>query len=145
MVIMVFLAVCLVVFASMMYWISTGSTVTARNNQFNMSEAAAEAAVEKVLSQMNYDYVAQLGLAHPICLQRHKRRHDEPADQRRLRRMDQQHGASELAIRGVVWFGAGLHHHRHRHAGWPAVQRAGHRQRDNSIRLHPPLSIRHIL
>jgi hypothetical protein len=59
MVIMVFLAVCLVVFASMMYWISTGSTVTARNNQFNMSEAAAEAAVEKVLSQMNYDYVAQ--------------------------------------------------------------------------------------
>ena len=33
--------------------------VTARNNQFNMSEAAAEAATEKVLSQMNYDYVAQ--------------------------------------------------------------------------------------
>ena len=30
--------------------------------------------------------------------------------------MDHQHGASELAIHGFVWFGAALHHHRHRHA-----------------------------
>jgi hypothetical protein len=59
MIIMLFLVVCLVVFASVMYWISSNGTVTARNNQFNMSEAAAEAATEKVLSQMNYDYVAQ--------------------------------------------------------------------------------------
>ena len=58
-IILCFLAVCLVVFASMMYWISSNSSVTSRNNQFNMSEAAAEAATEKVLSQMNYDYVAQ--------------------------------------------------------------------------------------
>jgi len=58
-IILCFLAVCLVVFASMMYWISSNSSVTARNNQFNMSEAAAEAGTEKVLSQMNYDYVAQ--------------------------------------------------------------------------------------
>ena len=58
-IIMCFLVVCLLVFASMMYWISSNSSVTARNNQFNMSGAAAEAATEKVLSQMNYDYVAQ--------------------------------------------------------------------------------------
>ena len=58
-IILCFLAVCLLVFASMMYWISSNSSITSRNNQFNMSEAAAEAATEKVLSQMNYDYVAQ--------------------------------------------------------------------------------------
>lgn len=59
MIVMLFLVVCLVVFASVMYWISSNGSVTAKNNQFNMSEAAAEAATEKVLSQMNYDYVAQ--------------------------------------------------------------------------------------
>ena len=53
------LAACLIVFGSMMYWMSSNSLVTQRNNQFNMSEAAAEAATEKVLAQMNYDYVAQ--------------------------------------------------------------------------------------
>jgi len=58
-IIMCFLAACLVVFTSVMYWVSSSSFVTAQNNQFNMSEAAAEAATEKVLSQMNYDYVAQ--------------------------------------------------------------------------------------
>src|ERR1017187_4842901 len=58
-IIMCFLGVCLVIFASIMYWITSSSYVTNRNNQFNMSEAAAEAATEKVLSQMNYDYVAQ--------------------------------------------------------------------------------------
>ena len=58
-IILCFLAICLVVFASVMYWISSNSSMTSRNNQFNMSEAAAEAATEKVLSQMNYDYVAQ--------------------------------------------------------------------------------------
>jgi hypothetical protein len=58
-IILCFLAVCLTIFASTMYWISSNASVTSRNNQFNMSEAAAEAATEKVLSQMNYDYVAQ--------------------------------------------------------------------------------------
>ena len=57
--ILCFLVVCLIVFSSTMFWISSNSSVTARNNQFNMSEAAAEAATEEVLSQMNYDYVAQ--------------------------------------------------------------------------------------
>ena len=50
-IIMCFLVVCLVVFASTMYWISSNATVTSRNNQFNMSQAAAEAATEKVLSK----------------------------------------------------------------------------------------------
>ena len=58
-IILCFLVVCLIVFASMMYWITSNAYVTQRNNQFNMSESAAEAATEKVLSQMNYDYVAQ--------------------------------------------------------------------------------------
>jgi len=58
-IILCFLVVCLIVFASTMSWISSNSNVTNRNNQFNMSEAAAEAATEKVLSQMNYDFVAQ--------------------------------------------------------------------------------------
>jgi hypothetical protein len=58
-IIMCFLAASLLVFASIMYWVTSSSYVTAQNNQFNMSEAAAEAATETVLSQMNYDYVAQ--------------------------------------------------------------------------------------
>jgi len=56
---MCFLAATLLVFGSIMYWITSNSFVTSRNNQFNMSEAAAEAATEKVLSQMNYDYILQ--------------------------------------------------------------------------------------
>ena len=56
---MCFLIVALIVFGSVMYWISSNSKVTAMNNQFNMSEAAAEAATEKVLSQMNWDYISQ--------------------------------------------------------------------------------------
>jgi len=58
-IVLCFLAVSLTVFVSMMYWMSSNASVTARNNQYNMSEAAAEAATEEVLSQMNYDYVAQ--------------------------------------------------------------------------------------
>ena len=58
-IILLSLAIMLIVFANMMYWTSSNSIVTARNNQFNMSEAAAEAAVEKVLSQMTYDYISQ--------------------------------------------------------------------------------------
>jgi Tfp pilus assembly protein PilX len=56
---MCFLVATLIVFVSVMYWIQSNGNITAMNNQFNMSEGAAEAATEKVLSQMNYDYVAQ--------------------------------------------------------------------------------------
>ena len=159
-----FLIVTLVVFASIMFWISSNSHVTARNNQFNMSEAGAEAATEKVLSQMNYDYVSpksheRRGLLRqrskipntndmaswPIQYVYSATNENNGPDQCQHGSMDHQLGASELAIHGVVWLGAGCHHHRHRHASQCALRCAGHRLRDNSIRLHPPLSIRHIL
>jgi hypothetical protein len=54
-----FLVATLLVFISMMYWVNSNGKITAMNNQFNLSSAAAEAATEKVLSQMNYDYDQQ--------------------------------------------------------------------------------------
>src|SRR5450432_428602 len=56
---LIFLAISLMIFGSMMYWVSSNAQVSLRNNQFNMSEAAAEGAVEKVLSQMDRDFLAQ--------------------------------------------------------------------------------------
>jgi hypothetical protein len=56
---MIFLAVALVIFGSIMYWISGNARLTIRNNQYNMSSAAAEAAVERVLSQMDRDFLGQ--------------------------------------------------------------------------------------
>jgi hypothetical protein len=56
---LIFLAVSLLIFGSMMFWVSSNANVSLRNNQFNMSEAAAEAAVEKVLAQMDRDFLAQ--------------------------------------------------------------------------------------
>jgi hypothetical protein len=55
----IFLAVSLLIFGSMMYWISTNARVTIRNNQYNMSSAAAEAAVETALAQMDRDFLSQ--------------------------------------------------------------------------------------
>ena len=56
---LVFLAVSLLVFGSIMFWISSNAKVTIRNNQYNMSSGAAEAAVETVLSQMDRDFLNQ--------------------------------------------------------------------------------------
>src|ERR1700733_10739835 len=56
---MVFLAIALIACASVMYWASTNAEQTFQNNQYNMSGAAAEGAVEKVLSQMDRDFLAQ--------------------------------------------------------------------------------------
>jgi hypothetical protein len=56
---MAFLAVLLVIFGSMMMWISTNARINQRNNQFNMSEAAAEAATERVLAPMERDFLSQ--------------------------------------------------------------------------------------
>ena len=53
---MVFLGVVLLIFASIMYWVSGSSKITERNNQYNMSSAAAEAAVERVTAQMERDF-----------------------------------------------------------------------------------------
>jgi hypothetical protein len=56
---LIFLALSLMIFGSMMYWVSSNAQVSLRNNQFNMSEAAAEGAAEKALAQMNRDFLAQ--------------------------------------------------------------------------------------
>jgi hypothetical protein len=55
----IFLAVSLLIFGSMMYWISSNARVTIRNNQYNMSSEAAEAAVETVLANMDRDFLYQ--------------------------------------------------------------------------------------
>ncbi len=56
---MIFLGVALLIFASMMYWVSGNAKITGRNNQYNMSSSAAEAAVERVLAQMDRDFNSQ--------------------------------------------------------------------------------------
>ncbi len=54
---MVFLGIVLLALSSTLTWISTNSKLTARNNQFNQSAAAAEAATEQVFSQMDRDFL----------------------------------------------------------------------------------------
>jgi Tfp pilus assembly protein PilX len=56
---LIFLGVMLMVFATMMYWISSNARITTRNNLFNMSEAAAEAAAETSIAQMDRDFLYQ--------------------------------------------------------------------------------------
>ena len=55
---LIFLAVAIVVFASILSWTQGNATVTERNNEFNMSESAAEAAVERVIGQLDRNFVA---------------------------------------------------------------------------------------
>jgi hypothetical protein len=52
----VFLAVTLTIFASIFYWSGSSAKQTLRNNQYNMSQAAAEAATEDVLAWMMNDF-----------------------------------------------------------------------------------------
>ncbi|HUA68943.1 MAG TPA: hypothetical protein VMA13_10405, partial [Candidatus Saccharimonadales bacterium] len=54
---MCLMAVCLILFASMLAWAFTNSKITVRNNQYNMSQNAAEAATETVLGQMDRDFI----------------------------------------------------------------------------------------
>src|ERR1700739_239333 len=58
MVTLAFLVVILIVLGSTMGWLVSNSTMTARNNQFVSSQYAAEAATEKVLGQMESDWLA---------------------------------------------------------------------------------------
>jgi hypothetical protein len=53
------ISACLLVFGSMMYWASSNAIQVTRNNLFNVSEAAAEAAVETVIAQMDHDFLYQ--------------------------------------------------------------------------------------
>jgi hypothetical protein len=51
------LVVILITLATTVRWVTSNSTVGQRNNQFVASEYAAEAATEKVLGQMEYDWL----------------------------------------------------------------------------------------
>lgn len=62
---LIFLAVALMVFASIFYWTSSNAKITLRNNQYNMSQAAAEAASETVMSYMMRDYLSQSVASSP--------------------------------------------------------------------------------
>ena len=53
---MVFLAIMLAAYASLMYWTTSNSKITKRNNLFNQSQAAAESATESVLATMMRDF-----------------------------------------------------------------------------------------
>ncbi len=55
---LLFLGVALIVFASILEWSFSNATVTQRNNQYNMSENAAETAVERVIGQMDRDFIS---------------------------------------------------------------------------------------
>ena len=163
-IILLSLAIMLIVFANMMYWTSSDSKVTARNNNFNMSKPPRKPPSEKVLSQMTYDYISQ-SLSNNTTYystQFIPTLTNEQANWPIQYAYSGTNGGSNqvsvylgawttntvplgLTIHEFVWLGAGLQHHRHRHADWPAVQRAGDRLRVNSIRRHPCLSIRHIL
>jgi hypothetical protein len=57
--VMCFLTASLLVFASLMYWVSSNAKVTMSNEQFMASEYAAEAAVENALTYMNRDFLSQ--------------------------------------------------------------------------------------
>jgi hypothetical protein len=53
---LVFMGIMLVLFGMMMTYTLTNAKITKRNNQYNASEAAAQAATEKVLAQMTHDF-----------------------------------------------------------------------------------------
>ncbi len=52
-----FLVVTLILFASVMYWISSNAKVTQRNNLFVTSQAAAQGATETAITAMDRDFI----------------------------------------------------------------------------------------
>ena len=54
---LVFLAVAVLIFTGILAWTSSNATVTVQNNQYNMSENAAEAGVETVISRIDRDFI----------------------------------------------------------------------------------------
>ena len=57
--IMAFVAISLIAFASMLLWTSNNARITSRNNLFNQTEAAAESATEIALASMIRDFAFQ--------------------------------------------------------------------------------------
>ncbi|HEX4349085.1 MAG TPA: hypothetical protein VH251_01795, partial [Verrucomicrobiae bacterium] len=55
---LIFVGVALVVFGSMFYWVNSNAVMTARNNQYNMSQNIAEAGVETVIGRIDRDFVS---------------------------------------------------------------------------------------
>jgi len=62
---LIFLTVTMLILASALSWSSTSTRLTARNVEYYRTEAAAEAATEKVIAALNYDY-EQLGEAEVL-------------------------------------------------------------------------------
>src|SRR5262245_16404605 len=56
---LLFLGIMLVYLTSAMQWTSNSTSLTTRNNLYNSSVYAAEAATENVLSKMEYDFINQ--------------------------------------------------------------------------------------
>src|SRR5208283_3811747 len=52
-----FMAAALLLFASLMWLISSDSKISLQNNLYNVSQAAAEGATEMVVAQMDRDYL----------------------------------------------------------------------------------------
>ena len=52
-----FLVVTLIIFAAIMYWVTTSARVSNRNNLFNISQAAAQGATEVAISAMDRDFI----------------------------------------------------------------------------------------
>ena len=59
MIIMLFVGIALIVFASTLSWTSTNAKITRRDNLFNQAESAAESATELPLAAMIRDFVSQ--------------------------------------------------------------------------------------
>jgi hypothetical protein len=53
------LGICLLAFASILAWSYSNSQLTQQNNQYNMSQNAAEAAMEMVVGHMDRDFIEQ--------------------------------------------------------------------------------------
>ena len=58
-IVLTFLAITLIVFASLMYWVTSSARVSQQNNLFNISQAAAQGAVEMTLAYMDRDFIYQ--------------------------------------------------------------------------------------
>src|SRR5208283_916183 len=56
---LVFISVALVLLGSICNWASNSSALTARNNVYNSTVAAAESATELVIAQMDRDFLHQ--------------------------------------------------------------------------------------
>src|SRR4051812_46692840 len=56
---LIFLTVTMLILASALGWTMTSSRLTGRNVEYYRTEAAAEAATEKVIAALNYDYEQQ--------------------------------------------------------------------------------------